>query len=93
MLTVKYERKDFFGNRIYTEDSKNHYSHDDLRKAFLFFSKEHDIAIQIDNVIIFWDNISEYDNKVVTVRNYDGRNCTEVKKSFEKVKKEEYGKI
>ena len=55
MLTIKYERKDFFGNRIYTEDSKNHYSHDDLRKAFLFFSKEHDTAIQIDNVVVFWD--------------------------------------
>ena len=35
MLTMKYERKDFFGNRQYTEDSKDDYSREDVKKARL----------------------------------------------------------
>ena len=42
------------------------------------------------NVVVFWDNISEYKNRIGMIRKYDGRNYVEAKKSFEKVKKEEY---
>ncbi len=39
MLTVKYERKDFWGRRQYTEDNLEHYGRDDIKKAFLFLGK------------------------------------------------------
>jgi len=90
MLILKYERLDFFNHRIYTEDKKENYSKEDLKKVFAYFSKTHDSTIQIDNIVIFWDCLSEYENKVVTVRNYDGMNYTDVKKSYDKVKKDCY---
>ena len=90
MLILKYERKDFFNSMIYTEDKKQNYNKDDLKKAFLYFSKTYSATIQIDNIVVFWDCLTEYENRVVTVRNYDGMNYTETKKSYDKVKKECY---
>ena len=88
--SVKYDRKDFFNHRIYTEDKKDSYTREDLRKVFAYFSKNHDSSIQIDSVVIYWDSLTEYENRVVTVRDYDGRNYDETKKSFDKAKKECY---
>ena len=44
MLILKYERKDFFNNRIYTEDKKNNYTKEDLKKVFAYFSKTNDAS-------------------------------------------------
>ena len=93
MLILKYERKDFFNNRIYTEDKKNNYTKEDLKKVFAYFSKTHDATIQIDNVVIYWDSMTEHENRIVTVRDYDGRNYIESKKSYDKTKKECYAMI
>ena len=90
MLTIKYERRDFFNNRVYTEDKKQNYNKEDLKKAFLYLSRTYDTSIQINDTIIYWDNMSEYENRIVTVRNIDGLNYTEVKKSYDKAKKEGY---
>ena len=90
MLILKYERKDFFNHRIYPEDKKDNYTSEDLRKVFAYFSKTHDSSIQIDSMVIYWDSLTEYENRVVTVRNYDGRNYDETKKSFDNAKKECY---
>ena len=90
MLILKYERKDFFNHRIYPEDKKDNYTRVDLRKVFAYFSKTHDSSIQIDSMVIYWDSLTEYENRVVTVRNYDGRNYDETKKSFDNAKKECY---
>ena len=90
MLILKYERPDFFNHRIYTEDHKTDYTRDGLKKVFAYFSKTHNASIQIDSTIIFWDCISEDENRVVTVRTYDGMNYTEAKKSLAKLKKECY---
>lgn len=90
MLILKYERLDFFNHRIYTEDKKENYTKEDLKKVFAYFSKTNDASIQIDNVVVFWNCLSEYENRIVTVRYYDGRNYTEQKKSFDKAKKECY---
>ena len=65
MLILKYSRKDFFGNRVYTEDKKQNYNRDDLKKAFLYFGKNHDISIQINAAVIYWDCMTEYENRVV----------------------------
>ena len=93
MLILKYERKDFFNNRIYTEDKKDTYTKEDLKKVFAYFSKTHDATIQIDNVVIYWDSMTEHENRIVTVRDYDGRNYIKSKKSYDKTKKECYAMI
>lgn len=93
MLTMKYERKDFFGQYQYTEDSKEHYSKEDVKKAFLFISRERNVTVQRDNVIYFWDSIADFENRIMTVRTFDSVNCrsySDVKMSFDKVKKEVY---
>lgn len=90
MLTLKYERLDFFNRRIYTEDTKQDFTKEDLKKAFSYFSKMHDATIQLESITIFWDCIAEYENRVVTVRTYDGMNYMETKKSYDKAKKECY---
>ncbi len=90
MLILKYERLDFFNHRIYTEDKKENYTKEDLKRVFAYFNKTHDATVQVDNIVVFWDCLSEYENKVVTVRNYDGMNYVEAKKSYDKVKKECY---
>ena len=93
MLILKYERLDFFNRRIYTEDKKDHYTKEDLRKAFSYFSKTHDASVQLDGAVIFWDCLSEYENRVVTVRYYDGMNYDESKKSYDKMKRECYAMV
>lgn len=90
MLIIKYERIDFFNSRIYTDDKKPSYSKEDLKKAFSYFSKTYDTSVQIDDTIFYWDSLTEYENRIVTVRYYDGLNYTEVKKSYDKAKKEGY---
>lgn len=47
MLILKYERKDFFNNRVYTEDTKQNHGKEDLKRAFTFFSKTYDASVQI----------------------------------------------
>lgn len=93
MLILKYERLDFFNKRIYTEDKKDSYTKDDLKKVFAYFNKTHNATIQINSTVIFWDCLTEYENRIVTVRNYDGINYTESKKSYDKTKKEYYAMI
>ncbi len=90
MLILKYERLDFFNHRIYTEDKKDGYTKEDMKKVFAYFSKTHDASIQIDSIVIYWDSLLEFENRIVTVRTYDGMNYTESKKSYDKVKKECY---
>ena len=90
MLIIKYERRDFFNDRVYTEDKKQNYNKEDLKKAFLYLSITYDTSIQIDDTIIYWDSLAEYENRIVTVRYYDGLNYTEMKKSYDKAKKEGY---
>ena len=60
---------------------------------FAYFSKNNDTSIQIDSIIISWNCLAEYENRVVTVRTYDGMNYTEAKKSYNKVKKECYAMV
>ena len=90
MLILKYERLDFFNHRIYTEDRKDSYTREDLKRVFTYFNKTHNASIQIDGMIIFWDCLDEYENSIVTVRTYDGMNYAESKKSYDKAKKECY---
>ena len=60
MLTLKYDRIDFFNKRIYTEDSKTNYNRDDLKRAFLYFGKTNNATVQIEETVIFWGCLTEY---------------------------------
>ncbi len=91
-LTIKYSRRDFFGNRIYTEDTKENFTKADLTKAFLFLSKNNDAAVQVDSMVIYWDTFSEFENKTVSVRMYDTKSYTEGKTPFDVIKKNFYAK-
>lgn len=51
MLILKYDRIDFFNHRIYTEDKKDSYTREDLKKVFTYLSKTNDASIQIDSVL------------------------------------------
>ena len=93
MLIMKYERKDFFGNRQYTEDSKEKYNREDIKKAFLHLSKDRFSAVQKEDVVYFWEDMVDFENQVMTVRVFDGRNYIEAKKAFGKVKKECYASV
>jgi hypothetical protein len=90
MLIVKYDRIDFFGSRVYTEDKKDRYTKEHVKKAMLFFGKDYSHTIQIEQTVIFWNNPSDYENRIVTVRKYNQYGYDDEKKSFEKVKKEVY---
>ena len=74
MLTVKYERKNFFGEKIYTEDSKKYETLKDIQKAFRFLKSDHDVTIQINNTVLFWDNITNFEYGTLSAREYDGAN-------------------
>lgn len=94
MLIVKYERKDFFGRKQYTEDIADFYGKPELKKAFLALGKDHDIAVQVDNVLYAWDSMSEFENRILLVRTFDSetlKNYVDNKRSFDTVKKEIYG--
>lgn len=90
MLILKYERLDFFHNRVYTEDKRQNQTKEDLKKAFSFFSKKYDAAIEIDGTVIYWDGVSDHENRIVTVRQFDGMNYSEIKRGYDKAKKECY---
>lgn len=93
MLILKYERIDFFNNRIYTEDKKQNHTKEDLKKAFLYFSRTYDTSVQINDIVIYWDSLEEYENRVATVRYFNGMSYAEVKKSYDKAKKEGYAMV
>ena len=59
----------------------------------VFFVALRTAAFLNDGAVIFWDCLSEYENRVVTVRYYDGMNYDESKKSYDKMKKECYAMV
>ena len=96
MLTLKYTRLDFFNHWAYTEDKKENYTKEDLKRVFAYFSKNYNATFQIDDTVIFWDCMVDFDNRVATTRNYDAvnyRSYTDEKKSFDKMKKECYAMV
>lgn len=93
ILKIKYTRKDFFGSRLFTEDTKEYFTKNDLKKAFLFMSRDNDVTIQIDNIVIYWNSISDFDEKIITIRAYNGNNFSEGKMSFDNIKKSFYKKF
>lgn len=94
MLILKYERRNFFGKHVYTEDNIYDQTKEDVKKAFLFLSRNHDATIEIQekHTIYFWECVDDFDNRILTVREFftDKIGYEEEKKPFEIVKKEVY---
>lgn len=96
MLIIKYERKDFFGSRQYTEDAKKYYTKKDIQKAFSFIAKNCYAAMEKERVVYFWDSLADFKNRIITVRTFTRENSmsyTEAKKSYDLAKKECYATI
>lgn len=92
-LIIKYSRKDFFNNEVYTEDIKDDFTKNDLVKAFLFLSKNHDASIQISNMVIFWENMKNFKNKIVSARFFTGEIVQGGTIEFSIIKKAWYDKL
>ena len=71
MLVAKYERKDVFNQRIYTEDKKENETLSDIKKAFHLLKSDNSIAIQINNTVLFWESILNFEYLTLTAREYD----------------------
>lgn len=68
-ITVKYERKDFFGRRIYTEDTKKDIERSDLEKALRLLKSNSSVALDINgDWILYWDSTKDYDDGILTVK-------------------------
>lgn len=96
-IIYKYDRKNVFGGRDYTED----YGYDNFRtikKAFRLLGNDSFSAVQIENfrgydaAIFTWDNLNDYDNDIVRITLCYGETCNKdyVKVNFSKLKKEVY---
>lgn len=88
-ITVKYDRKDFFGRRVYTEDVKEAVEKSDAEKALRFLKSNQSIALNIDgDMVLYWDGVQDYDNNVLTVKkSYPWNNCNVSKVAFPQVKR------
>lgn len=71
MIVVKYEARDFFNQYKYHEDKKESPTYEDIKKAFRFLKKDWKVALQIDNTILFWDTMINFEYGTLTAREYD----------------------
>ena len=60
-ITVKHEAPDFFGALQYTEDRKTNVNFSDLKKVFSRLKADKDIAVVIDNYVLYWDNTQNFE--------------------------------
>lgn len=89
-MTIKviYNSKDFFGQYDFREETKEFANMDDLKKAFRAMKKDKDFAVHVDNRSLVWDSYSDFENGIVTVREYAAwNNYDKIKMSWEKMKK------
>lgn len=74
MLIVKYEQKNFFGDREYREDKKNNPTYDDIKKAFRFLKNDYKNAIVINNTVLYWSTLTDFEYGLLEAREYDSNN-------------------
>lgn len=91
MLVVKYEQRNFWGDIEYKEDTKYNPTYNDIKKAFRFLKKDYKNAIQINNTILYWDSISNFEYGLLDAREYDdGRNYKEFSWDYDGCKNNYY---
>ena len=92
-LILKYKRKDFFGNSKYEEDKISHFAKNDLIKSFLFFYKNKDAVIKINNIVMFWHDSNDFKSKSVSVRFIEKENVSGGVIPFDMLKQSWYRKF
>lgn len=93
-ITLKYNRVDAFGRKVYTEDVCNSAEKSDLQVALRRLKKDRDAGVSIDDKTIFWDNCTDFTNGILTVRTFERYNAYDTDKiSFEAFKKRIYKQL
>lgn len=90
MLIVKYEQKNFWGDTEYREDVKHNPTYNDIKKAFQFLKRDYKNAIQINNTVLFWDSILNFEYGLLDAREYEGRNYKEFSWDYDGCKMKYY---
>ena len=87
-VTIKYDRKDFFGTCLYCEDYKNDVDINDLKKAFSALKKDNNTALVIDNYVLYWDNTQNFEYGLLSCKESETVNSyKEYEWSFDGCKK------
>lgn len=75
ILTVKYGRRNFFGELRYENDTIYDPEYKYILKAFESLSKRHDFAVTLidgtDCNNYFWNNVLDFENKIVSVGTFN----------------------
>lgn len=64
-LTLKYEQKGFFGGFIYNEETKENATKQDFLKAMRNMKKNFDTALEIDNIVCFWNSTQDFEHETI----------------------------
>ena len=62
----------------------------DIKKAFRFLKKDYKNAIQIDNTVLYWDNMTNFEYGTLSAREYDGASYKEFIWDYDGCKKNYY---
>ena len=73
-ITVNYDLKTFFNNTKNIEDVKTNCTLEDVKKVFRFLKTNFNITISINNTVIYWDSINDFNNEVLTIKKYEDIN-------------------
>lgn len=90
LITVAYMRKDFWGSSEPVQETNKYATIEDLQKAFRALKKDREFVIHIEGKYsVFYDSLVDWENGIVTVREFEAWNSYDEKKvAFEKIKKE-----
>ena len=93
-ITYKYDAKDFFGNPSFRMDECRYPGRKILLKTLNAFGKDAfsaiDLAYEDHTLVVYWENLAECNNQVVTIKKVNHWNSyeTPIKKSFAAFRKE-----
>lgn len=90
-LIVRYDRKNFFGSYEYIEDKKVNFSYEDVKKAFRFLKSDYKVTIVINNTVLYWSSLQNFEYGLLDAREYDDKgNYKEFNWSYEGCKNNYY---
>lgn len=72
MVTVKYFQKNFWGTEEFRVDSKKNATYNDIKRAFRFLTQSNKNTIEIKNMVFYWDTLTDFEYKTLTVREFSG---------------------
>ena len=75
-MTIKmiYNERDFFNNLVQMEAESHRPGKEDIKKSFAYLKRHPNAAIHSGNYSFYYDNISDFENGIITVVCYEGWN-------------------